>query len=502
MSAALRQVAVGDLMASSGVEFGTSGARGLVSALTDEVCYTYTAAFLQHLEAKGRPRGGDVALGGDLRSSTPRLLAAVGQAAADRGYRPVHCGFLPSPAVALYGLRRGIPAIMVTGSHIPDDRNGIKYNKPSGEVLKADEAGIRAQTVTLPPALFDDRGGLVHPFDLGPVVPQALDDYVARYLDAFPSGFLAGRRVGLYEHSAVGRDAVARVLEGLGASVTRLGFSRAFVPVDTEALRPEDVVLAREWAKEGYFDALVSTDGDSDRPLVADENGKWLRGDVAGLLCARFFGAHTVVLPVSCNTAVERCGAFRDVRRTRIGSPYVIEEMEEAAAAGVGPVVGYEANGGFLTASPLAAGRGELAPLPTRDAVIVHLGVLGAAAARGVPLSELAAELPARFTWSDRLKQFPTELSRRRLGALTAGEARERDEGIEAEFGAILGAVASVDTTDGLRVTFRSGEIAHFRPSGNAPELRCYTEAETEARAEQLNRLCLAVLEGWRGQGG
>jgi phosphomannomutase len=44
------------------------------------------------------------------------------------GYRPVNCGKIPSPAVALFGLENKIPAIMVTGSHIPDDRNGIKFN--------------------------------------------------------------------------------------------------------------------------------------------------------------------------------------------------------------------------------------------------------------------------------------------------------------------------------------------------------------------------------------
>ena len=58
------------------------------------------------------------------------------------------------------------------------------------------------------------------------------------------------------------------------------------------------------------FDAIFSTDGDSDRPLVADETGKWLRGDVAGILTARYCHAEAVVVPVSCNTAVERCGWF------------------------------------------------------------------------------------------------------------------------------------------------------------------------------------------------
>jgi phosphomannomutase len=57
--------------------------------------------------------------------------------------------------------------------------------------------------------------------------------------------------------------------------------------------------------------------------------------------------------------------------------------------------------------------------------------------------------------------------------------------------------VSSLDVVDGLRITFRSGEIVHLRPSGNAPELRCYTEADSEARAARLCRIALdAVASG------
>ena len=47
-------------------------------------------------------------------------------------------------------MQQGAASIMVTGSHIPDDRNGIKFNRPRGEILKPDEARIRDQIVTLP----------------------------------------------------------------------------------------------------------------------------------------------------------------------------------------------------------------------------------------------------------------------------------------------------------------------------------------------------------------
>ena len=489
------QVSIRELMDRSGVRFGTSGARGLAADMTDFVCYAYTLAFLQHLENLGElPAGAPVALGGDLRPSTPRILRAVAGAVRDKGCRVVNCGRLPSPALALYGIQEAIPSVMVTGSHIPEDRNGIKYTRAQGEILKDDEAAIREQVVEVPRHLFDEAGNLREPVNLDPETDEAVERYVRRYLDAFPPGFLEGRRIGLYEHSAVARDILYRLLTALGAEVVRLGRSDVFIPVDTEAIRPEDVDLARRWAAEHRLDALVSADGDSDRPLVADENGKWFRGDVAGILTARLLGADVVVTPVSCNTAVERCGWFRQVIRTRIGSPYVIAGMLEAARAGGGVVVGYEANGGFLTATPVRVDPGELAPLPTRDSAVVILGILLLAQRLGKSLSALRAMLPARFTASDRLKNFPTERSKARIDQLIAGGPAA----IEHALGGRFGRVRRVDTTDGLRLTFENGEIVHLRPSGNAPEFRCYTEADSEERAQEMLRTCLGIMATWR----
>ncbi len=480
-------------MDESGVKFGTSGARGLVTDMTDAVCYAYTLGFLKYLEGVGELPRKDrrVAIAGDNRNSTDRIMTAASRAVLDGGYQPVNCGKIPSPAVALLGMREGIPAVMVTGSHIPDDRNGIKYNKATGEILKKDEKGIKEQTVTLP-ELFDDAGMFKDQQSLPPVDGEAAEIYVKRWLDAFGRGCLAGKHIGLYEHSAVGRDLLYEIYTGLGAEVTRLARSEAFIPVDTEAIRPEDVRLAQEWAKEYEFDTIVSTDGDSDRPLMSDEKGQWLRGDVAGIVTAKFLGADIVVTPVSCNTAVEKSGYFERVHRTRIGSPFVIEQMLAAVEEGGRCVVGYEANGGFLTASPVTLDGGVLDPLPTRDPVIVHLGILIQSIRENVSVSRLFESLPQRFTASGRLKEFPVEKSKTRIAELIAAGK----EGIGETFPA-FGNVKHTDTTDGLRITFENDEILHLRPSGNAPELRCYTEASTEKRAWEINEMGVKVLRTW-----
>ncbi len=489
-----------EMMERSGVRFGTSGARGLASALTDQVAYVYTRGFLQYLaEVRVFARdGGRVAVAGDLRPSTGRLIDAVSRAIADAGHEPVPCGRIPSPAVALYGLRHRIPAVMVTGSHIPADRNGIKFNTPRGEILKAEESGIAAQSIDCPAGLFDSKGASTElPGMSRPVEPAAIREYAGRYLELWEGNALEGLRIGIYQHSAVGRDLLVEIMEGLGARAKPMGRSEAFVPVDTEAIRPQDIEFAARAAAEQGFDAIVSTDGDGDRPLISDEHGRWLRGDVAGVLCARYLEADSVSVPVSCNTAVERSGWFKDVRRTRIGSPYVIESMMQAEAAGAQRVVGYEANGGFLIQTDLEWNGRMLRALPTRDSVILIIAILLLSRRERKTVSELVRALPPRYTASDRLESFPSERSRALLGLFSTGDSASDRRVIEEFWGGGSGPVKGVDRTDGLRISFENGEIVHLRPSGNAPEFRCYTEASSEERARELNCRCLDRLRGW-----
>ncbi|MFM2396801.1 MAG: hypothetical protein RLZZ144_51, partial [Pseudomonadota bacterium] len=184
------------------------------------------------------------------------------------------------------------------------------------------------------------------------------------------------------------------------------------------------------------------------------------------------------------NTAVEKCGAFDQVIRTRIGSPYVIAGMESAVASGA--VVGYEANGGFLLGSEIVRNGRHLAALPTRDAVLPMLALLCLARERGCPVSQLAATLPARFSASDRLQNFATERSAALLAQLFSSP-----KSMAETLAPNAGALSHVDQTDGLRVTFENGDIVHLRPSGNAPELRCYAESATAQTAKILCDACL-----------
>lgn len=454
-------------------KFGTSGLRGLAVELTDDLCARYAAAFCG-LHANN----GALYVGRDKRESSPRIAAAVARGAASAGLRVVDCGVLPTPAMAGAALAAGTISIMVTGSHIPADRNGLKFYTAKGEFTKADEAPL-AEAV--------DR------VVLGGAAPDVTQDgapaeaYVARYVEGVPDGALAGLRLGVWLHSSAAGVVIPRILEGLGAEVVPLGASEIFVPVDTEAVDASARERLAAWVGEHGLDGIVSTDGDADRPLVIDDTGAVVPGDILGPITARWLQAREVVTTVSANSMVNLMGDFGVPRRTKIGSPYVIAEMEAAMAGSVREVVGYEPNGGFLLGWDVTGAGRTLPALMTRDAVLPMVAVFAAARAAGGSLSELVASLPVRRTATDRLQDVPREASLRIVERILAGDMGVLPVGL-------LGELDSVDQTDGVRLTFESGRVVHIRPSGNAPELRCYVEAASEGEAAEVLAVTLASL--------
>ena len=131
-------------LSDSDVKFGTSGVRGLVTELSDQLCYAYTAAFWSTVG-----QGVSVVLGHDLRPSSPQITKACAQALKDAGVNIIYVGALPTPAIAYYASQLGAPSVVVTGSHIPFDRNGIKFYRAEGEITKEDELAIASAEISL-----------------------------------------------------------------------------------------------------------------------------------------------------------------------------------------------------------------------------------------------------------------------------------------------------------------------------------------------------------------
>ena len=102
---------------------------------------------------------------------------------------------MPTPALAYVAQEGAIPAITVTGSHIPFDRNGLKLYLPDGEISKADKQVIITEQVE-----FTELGELPKLT----VNSHAAEAYIMRYTSLFAEPWLAGKRIGIYEHSSAG----------------------------------------------------------------------------------------------------------------------------------------------------------------------------------------------------------------------------------------------------------------------------------------------------------
>ena len=468
------------------MKFGTSGLRGLVEELEGRASALYATAFACYLLEERMVQSGDrIFIAGDYRPSTPDIAATCMGAITRAGLVPIDCGAIPTPALAAYAMSRNAACLMVTGSHIPADRNGIKFYRPDGEIDKRDEkriteiaASLDATMRDLTPGRGDDETVL------------AANEFLARNRKLLAPNALSGLKVGVYQHSTVAREGLVDILAWYGADVVQLGRSNHFVPLDTESVAPETVTLLKSWSKQFELDAVVSADGDGDRPLVTDETGAPLRGDLLGLIAANFLGASVVVTPVTSNSGIEAAGAFK-VIRTKVGSPFVIDGMNTAIAAGQSSVMGFEANGGVLTASDFEVAGSNLIALPTRDSFLPVLACLALAKARDKPLSLIAAGFNLPFATADRLENIDVETSASFMAHLSASV-----DNLSA-FLAPVGDVAAVSDVDGLRVTLSDSRTIHFRPSGNAPEMRCYAEGVDEVASAALLRQGLDLIQFW-----
>lgn len=300
--------------------------------------------------------------------------------------------------------------------------------------------------------------------------------YIARYVTAFGAQALKGLRIGVYQHSSVARDIMVEVVTALGGTPVALARSDHFIPVDTEALDDTTRDLLAGWITEHGLQAIISTDGDADRPILVDHAGSVVPGDVLGALSAKILGANAICTPISSNTICHDMG-FDTVDLTRIGSPYVIAAMNSVLQQDPArEVVGYETNGGVFLGFTARGPAGVLSPLMTRDGLLSFLAPLAESVAQDTDLVALQASLVPRFTATDRLPRIESHLSQKFLSEMTQNRA--------ARFALFsrIGTETHLDLTDGLRMTFENGDVIHLRASGNAPELRCYAEASTRAR--------------------
>jgi len=422
--------------------FGTNGVRGVVGIdMTPDLALSIGLAL-------GSMRKGKIAVGRDTRTSGPSLTAALKAGLLATGCEVTDCGILPTPALQ-YLVRKYFDAgAVVTASHNPPEYNGVKVIEPDGTEM-GDE-----QTVLLEDRLFGRR------FDLAPwngvgreyAAPDLVHEYIDAVVGQFPDG--TGNELTVVVDPGCGAACFTtpEILTRMGCRVLTInGQIDGRFPGRLPEPSPDGLAPLRDLVRAAGADFGIAHDGDADRAVFIDENGRYIEENqefalIADRICRSSRG--TVVTPVSTSLLVETIARTHgcDIRYTPVGSIYVARTMLALEADGVPVSLGGEGNGGLIYPSHQYC----------RDGGMTAAMMVAILAEKQRPLSALIDDLP-EFTL------IKGKFSADDPGALiTTLEARYSGE--------------SIDRTDGIRIN-RKDSWALIRPSGTEPLVRVFVES-------------------------
>ncbi|OVE80661.1 hypothetical protein BVY03_05720 [bacterium K02(2017)] len=476
-----------EIMQQKNVKFGTSGLRSHESKLDRAVMTALVkASLILEQQRSAYLPGQKIMVGRDYRPSSWPLQSMVEKALKECGYQMIDAGAVPTQAVAWGAKQAKVPALMITASHNPLDENGVKgYRLGGKEILKSDELDLAQVMIDITDDIYFESKSQQNNIEEKENDEKIKMLFIKRYLNRYSSQSLKGLKVGVWLYRSVGPGLMFEVLQGLGADVVTFGDENEFLSVDTEAIPTEIVNNLNEKIKEHDLDFVVAFDPDADRPILLHQKMGFIHGGQLGMLVARILKIKKVVVPFTLTRAVELSGWFDQVKRTDVGSPYVIEGMNELTPQNKfseldgsfvknnnSLVVGWEGNGGFLTQD-----------LMTRDSFLPLLEVLVAYNKDPESLVKMFKELSSYVYKSDKVAGFPTSDTKKLITSLS--EPRWAQDNLKE-----LGEVSEVRKFKGaIIIIFKDEARLVLRPSGNTPDLKIYVDAVNQGadkRADQL----------------
>lgn len=417
--------------------------RGIANRdLTPELAFAIGRAAVSALGGDGRPR---LVIGRDTRASGLMLESAMAAGACSAGGDVIRVGMVPTPAVAFMtpdlGARVGA---VISASHNPAPDNGIKLF--SGDGFK------------LPDEVEDEIERLVRrgdgPRPEGGEVGRIIDAVKEpdRYLDhlvAAAEAPLDGMRIVVDGANGAAFRLGPEALRRLGARVEAINADPDGTNINAGCGAAHPEVVAAAVTSIGA-DAGVAFDGDADRAVFADADGRVIDGDQVLTACALSMQEGgslakdslvvTVMSNLGLHLAVEAAGIT--VLETQVGDRYVLEEMRRNGAN-----LGGEQSGHVIFLDQATTG----------DGLLTAVRFLSLAARRGVTVAELASAM----------RRFPQVLESVAVGDPAGAASSER----------VAAAVRTAETALGKR-----GRVL-VRPSGTEPVVRVMVEAETEEEA-------------------
>jgi phosphomannomutase len=437
-----------------------SGLRGVVDqSLTDDVCARYLAAFAADLPP------GPVVIGRDGRASGARFARVIAGALAGMGREVLDAGACATPTVGvLVAAHRAAGGVQISASHNPSQYNGLKLFSAAGRVLPA-AAGEKV--------LQRYRAAAASIVQLSAGAAAPLADTTSAHLGLIEQICDVERirgarfRVVLDANHGAGGVLGREVLQHLGCDATILGEepNGAFAHPPEPTAANLATVVADATSRDA--DVCFCQDPDADRLAIIDERGRYIGEEKTLAMCVdhllRSGRRGPVVTNCSTSRMSEDLAAKYDVPffRSKVGEANVVDMMLAHDA-----VIGGEGNGGVIDPRVVLV----------RDSFVGMALVLDAMAARGLPMSALADEMPEYAIHKTTI-------------AVSSDEVAAALDKLQRHF-----SDAEADKLDGLRLDWPDGAWLLVRPSNTEPIVRAIAEARTAAAAEELCRRAAAAL--------
>ncbi|MCQ4331928.1 phosphoglucosamine mutase [Natronomonas sp. F2-12] len=440
--------------------FGSSGVRGVVGEeITPSFVGQVAAAAGTVLDTES------VAVARDTRTTGRMFVDAAASALAAVGCSVRRLGVVPTPGAQAYAERHAVPAVVITASHNPPQYNGLK-------LIGADGIELTERTLErIETRLTADGVDSVGYADVGTslTVEGTRTAYVEELLDRLEATGVrepiasADLTVALDPGHGAGCLTSPRFFGELGCRILTLNAQPdGHFPGRNPEPVPGNLTDLQRLVRSSDADVGIAHDGDADRAIFIDENGRHIEGEssLAALAAAELEADDVVVSAVNVSQRLVdvAADAGADLELTPIGSTHLITRIRELDGAGASVPIAGEGNGGVLFPDYRLA----------RDGAYTAARFL-----------ELLVEKPA----SDVVAEYGGYTMVREN--VVYGDETERAAMLEAAESHAEAADAELTTLDGYRLDYGDAWVL-ARPSGTEPLVRLYAEARREGRAERL----------------
>jgi len=426
--------------------------------LNEEVAYRIGRAVAQYLNVS------DIAVGRDMRLSSPQIAAALIRGITDQGANAVDLGLTPTDGLYFAVGKFNYPAgIMITASHNPGKYNGMKFCRAEAFPISLDTGLAEIRDLAI-------SGNFIEPQRKGEVKKrEIIDDFVNHALSFIDVKKIQPLKVVIDAGNGMAGLVMPRVFKYLPCELIPLYFELdgSFPNHPASPIEPENMMDVQRKVRETGADVGAAFDGDADRMFPVDEHGNLVDGSqvtavVANSLLHKYPGAtilHNLIVSKSVPELVTKLGG--KAVRTRVGHSFVKADMRR-----VNGIFGGEHSGHFYFRDNWYADSGLIALLIMLELISVE----------GKPLSEIIKPLD---TWV-------------RSGEInsTVADANAKLQALKAQFGK---GAQSIDNLDGLTADYGNWWF-NVRASNTEPLLRLNVEAKDQALLERKRDELLAFI--------